>query len=1006
MEKKLNNLNNKIGILKFNINPNKDNETNFDKGKIQQLKTMTHSQTERGNIFLNEFNDKSDYSKELFEENEEEEFNSDEYISSTMLDVDTNTYIDFFDKKSNISLVNDNEKKSGNKSPSKNYKNYVRAININDNDYLKEKKKNEISNSGNKNNKIDNYSNSVLNSKNNGKNKFKKKIRINNDNIKDKSYKDIIYKQIDVKKTRKKNENKINNFNQNCNINTEKEPKNFSVMGNNSPKINNVLDKENAIKSLNNMNANINNKNKGFKKIHKKIKTEINMVNGNNLIRHVRSPTLIDNNINKNKYLKEFFLKSHNNNINERKFMKINFSSPYNNNINNKFGINSMKVLNSINSINNSEAYSSIINNPINYKPKNFLLAKNNLKSDIRTISTYSKINANPNKEMINKTITLNNINKNFNPNNHIILSPRRQTLDNPPNRNINNSNVKTIMKSNSISIDTHKIKYNKNKQKNSERLLTYDSQEHKLLSRNMTFKNKRYFYPKNKFFKLLLNKKKLHCITIKNLLTINNKSPKLKLKINNLNQKTDSNNNKINKNIKFQKFKNKNKSNYSLMDKNFNLYSNKKNKIQYKTAINTIHQSENKYKNKIKQKNNSKLKVDIKKEKLTMNDNISSNISVPYTNKINNLGINPFIYQENKKYVKIKNLSISKSKTNNEDKSQNYKTEKNNINITSINSLNNKRSKKEISLKKKNKQRAKTLMEEDYIRDIIINSIHQNSNFNNHNNNKCINNYLSLRKLDEKNIYNKKSNYWNSMNDNMIKTPHARSNINFNININMNNNNNYKKLIYHCHGNHRHYKSSVNYGTNNNTNINTEQSQRGYKNNQILNKNNSNLIFQQYNKCSKKYDINSDDENGTHIYNKSEMNPISYNNYNINNNYPELNSNAQTIIHQNRTNKNKKNFKIPNSSNLSNKRQYPEKNETKGNINNIYKNNAYENSPLKFSRNRLDFNQNKKIIKNDKSNDNKMGNYNVQKNDENNKEEMFNLNQYFRKYYKDGYIN
>ena len=53
MEKKLNNLNNKIGILKFNINPNKDNETNFDKGKIQQLKTMTHSQTERGNIFLN-----------------------------------------------------------------------------------------------------------------------------------------------------------------------------------------------------------------------------------------------------------------------------------------------------------------------------------------------------------------------------------------------------------------------------------------------------------------------------------------------------------------------------------------------------------------------------------------------------------------------------------------------------------------------------------------------------------------------------------------------------------------------------------------------------------------------------------------------------------------------------------------------------------------------------------------------------------------------------------------
>ena len=131
-------------------------------------------------------------------------------------------------------------------------------------------------------------------------------------------------------------------------------------------------------------------------------------------------------------------------------------------------------------------------------------------------------------------------------------------------------------------------------------------------------------------------------------------------------------------------------------------------------------------------------------------------------------------------------------------------------------------------------------------------------------------------------------------------------------------------------------------------------------------------------------------------------MNPISYNNYNINNNYPEFSTNAQTIIHQNRTNKNKKNFKIPNSSNLSNKRQYPEKNETKGNINNIYMNNAYENSPLKFSRNRLDLNQNKKLIKNDKNNDNKI---NGQKNDDN-KEEMFNLNQYFRKYYKDGYIN
>ena len=133
---------------------------------------------------------------------------------------------------------------------------------------------------------------------------------------------------------------------------------------------------------------------------------------------------------------------------------------------------------------------------------------------------------------------------------------------------------------------------------------------------------------------------------------------------------------------------------------------------------------------------------------------------------------------------------------------------------------------KENIANKKKNRQRAKTLIEEDYLRDIIMNSINQESQtnntfFKNDNNSKKekqkANIYKSLNQLKNK------SSYSSSVNDMIIKSPSQRNNINFNININMNNNN-YKKLIYHYHGYHVHNKSSVNYSYANNTSHNVNK--------------------------------------------------------------------------------------------------------------------------------------------------------------------------------------
>ena len=190
-----------------------------------------------------------------------------------------------------------------------------------------------------------------------------------------------------------------------------------------------------------------------------------------------------------------------------------------------------------------------------------------------------------------------------------------------------------------------------------------------------------------------------------------------------------------------------------------------------------------------------------------------------------NNLRINPFIYQSfnNNKLIKRKILSQSKSRSKYEkDEKLDKKLD---INMTSVNLIkntlnNNKKVNNEkIGIKKKNRQRAKTLIEEDYLRDIIIHSINQENRVNNKFLNKDNNSKKNLknsRKYISLNQLKNSSNYTSSVNDMIIKSPSESNNINFNININMNNNN-YKKLIYHYHGYHGHNKSSVNYSHINN---------------------------------------------------------------------------------------------------------------------------------------------------------------------------------------------
>ena len=806
MQKDFENLNeNKMKLNRYN--PERKNIKNeIDENAQNNLKSkiVKLSNTERDYSTLSdkEENEGNNYSIELIEE-EEDEINSDEYISSTMLDVETNTYIDYSTTNNNF------EKKAMNKSSTKNFKNFVKAININNNDYLNQNRKSGNSNSSHKNQgkKNDYIGYSPLNS-DKRKSKFKKKIKNNkdqekNENIK-KDKKNIIYKKLNIKDIQNKKSNKNNKNKKNEKHNT----KNYSLLEYNFPPLNNIYDEDLEIKNKQNneVTKKIINENKNSKN---KLKTDADMRKINKVIKHIRSPTLEDNNINKSKFFKEFLLKQKFNK-DEVKKKKKNIFSP----INNKKRINSLESLKTLNNI-NLEIPSSIINQFISKDNYNNCLTNNNLSNNSRTIiSNNSKIN----KHIVNKSTNLNNFNKNINRINHFLFSPgRKKFIEKASNKKINSSYPNKIINSNSISVEKNlQSIINQNKNKFSDRLLTYDFQDHQLLARNNTFKNKRHKNNKNKFLNLLINKKKIKLSQAKELLISSNKNPGIKMKIENK------------KKINLQNFKNKNKSNYHLLNNNSitNSVSNRKTAEQYQTINTTNNKNTNKIiNNKNTIKNNSKKYIYLQKNK-PPNNLTKANISLK-ANKIN-----PFIYQSfnYNKLIKRKILSQSKSKSKN--KREEKFGKKLDINMTSVNltkktmNKNAKIKKENIANKKKNRQRAKTLIEEDYLRDIIMNSINQESQtnntfFKNDNNSKKekqkANIYKSLNQLKNK------SSYSSSVNDMIIKSPSQRNNINFNININMNNNN-YKKLIYHYHGYHVHNKSSVNYSYANNTSHNVNK--------------------------------------------------------------------------------------------------------------------------------------------------------------------------------------
>ena len=128
--------------LKSSINTNpsymkrKKNDNQYKILDIKKSNDNTLPKTDRENLNLNT-NDYNNYSIDFENTNEEDEFNSDEYISSTMLEVETNTYIDDVDNKSNkssLDLIDNKINKITKKSSSKlnnKAKNYAASISAN-----------------------------------------------------------------------------------------------------------------------------------------------------------------------------------------------------------------------------------------------------------------------------------------------------------------------------------------------------------------------------------------------------------------------------------------------------------------------------------------------------------------------------------------------------------------------------------------------------------------------------------------------------------------------------------------------------------------------------------------------------------------------------------------------------------------------------------------------------------------------------------------------------------
>ena len=383
-----------INIDPSNIKKMK-NDNQFKMIDIKKSNDNTLSKTERENLNFNNTNNDNDNNYSSFIDNiEEDEFNSDENISSTMLEVETNTYIDEIEKKSNVSALDLVDTKIKEKSPSKINNNKLnnncsKSISINNEEYVYYHKKSGSLHSNCKKNK-NYFSSSPKSNKSNDKNKNKIfHITQNNQNI---NTKNDEKKKLKIKKYFK-------------NENTEKEKdKNYSMIGKEFPlKLENI--NNNFVNLVKKKNYNL------VKYALKKVKLDINNINNNLKInnktcKHKRAPTMVNNtsinkninNNNKNHNTKELVIKQKYKKINN-KFNKKNIISP----ISKKMGINSMKILNSINNINHMDTPSSLALNANKHNRIIYYNTNNNLIKNNKTIAINN-----------NNTINLNN-NKNFN---------------------------------------------------------------------------------------------------------------------------------------------------------------------------------------------------------------------------------------------------------------------------------------------------------------------------------------------------------------------------------------------------------------------------------------------------------------------------------------------------------------------------------------------------------------------------------------------------------------
>ena len=910
-KKKNDNADNKIKNYSkkiINMNPSYSKYNNIYKEfNIKKFNTNMQSKTERDYMTSNYLNDEDNYYS--FEvgngEEEEEEFNSDENISSTMLDVETNTYIDQNDKKS--SFTNSQIITNKNENISQNNKKYKKAIRIKNKAALNQIKGCDIIEDAKSikelNDKKNNYNNSFCPKLNKSNTKKKES---NNKKSESKNKYGSIEESVSEKKLESKKKKKLENKHS-C---KENENKIYLIGRYNSP-INSLNNKDFPLRLDVNSNSeyfikknNGENDNNQTKNINTKIKTEINNYNNNlntrykPFIYHKRSPTTaVNNSINKTTNKIKELLKQQYKKIKNSKLKRVSLISPKNQ----KFIINSMKYLNSINTINRIDTpKSSFVNNIkrpnriIYYNANHGLSKKNN--TIIIKKNNY-----------INDTINLNNIYQA----NRIIFSPLKKELSKINNRNSTPTySYYHPLNSNSISIDNiNNLNKNRTTNKTSDKSIT----NQKFLSRNKTFKKKRHINNKNKFLSLLLNKNRIKSICVK---SVNN------LKINSKSKSPRRNTEKIN-NLK------KIKNNF-IQIRNQNLIG--LNTIKNDNNIKNSYINSSSNRNQQKQFNNKQNLGQRDKKSFTKNfiyikkENISNIVRPKNKNPLNPLEKkknNLTISKSNKRYIRGSLGALG----------DNYKDKEINVNLTSVNliknEIKNKKIKLEIGSKQKNKYRNKTLLEEDYLRDMLINNINKKEK-------KKYEKKILTNKQHKKNKSSNKDNksinthlktFSPSLSKNIIiKNPPDKHDINFNININMNNNDFKKLFCYYdgqTNGNRQNNSSTKNFNNskkNESHSLNNKNKKYSKSDNPLsigkvfykkrnsniesngdltLNKNKNIDIFNHLNYSNNYINIRNE---FYHLNNNDMENiPNSFNN----NYYEEYYDNISSIINKNRENRN-----------------------------------------------------------------------------------------------------